>query len=366
MKKILLNFLLAIFFIIPSFGQDVFFNEIKYLAPTGEQIIEVSGPSGTILTGWTVVLYDEMASSYDTIFLDGELPVTEGCNGIADVDVAVLFTVPGSGMALVNEQAQLIQYITYGDTTIGTTGVIAGITSENIGTQVNNIGSLQLTGTGETYANFQWLFLDVATPGEVNGNQTFTSTGCIGSLVLPVELAEFEGEVNEENIMLNWKTLSETNHSHFEILHGTDGTTMEEVGRVYEATSESGGTKKYEFVFSNITHANNYFQLRQVDVDGQSELSDIILVISNRVDDPVIVSPNPATDFIDIAVQFRSIGGTEANVWIMDSQGKTVFTKQTALSELDGISIDSLESGLYILVIQSGGISKQVKFIKRK
>ena len=323
--------------------------------------------SGTIITGWEIILYDETASPYDTLVLNGELPVTDECNGIVEVDVAVLFTIPGSGMALIGEQGQLIQYLTYGDVTTGTSGVINGVTSENIGEQISEFGSLQLTGIGESYEDFTWNLLDIATPGDVNGNQIFTSIGCIGQLALPVELVGFEGDTQEDNIVLSWKTLSETNHSHFEVLHSTDGVLMREVGRVYEATSESGDTKKYEFVFSNITHANNYFQLRQVDIDGQSELSNIILVLSDRTNEPVIVSPNPATNFIDIEILFNDVGGSDdANVMILDSQGKTVFTKQTSLSEIDRISIDSLESGLYILVVQSKTISKQVKFIKRK
>ena len=368
MKKILLNFLLAIFFIIPIFGQDVFINEIKYQAPIGEEFIEVSGPSGDSITGWEIILYDETPLPYDTISLEGELPDTEGCNGIVVVDVAVLFTTPGSGMALVDAQGQLVQYLTYGDTTTGTinSGIIDGVTSENIGTQLESFGSLQLTGIGETYTDFTWNLIDVATPDEVNINQTFDGEECTLPLVLPVELVEFKGAVQGENIVLSWLTLSETNHSHFEILHSTTGAGMEEVGRVYEAISESGGTKKYEFVFSNIIHANNYFQLRQVDVDGKNEWSDMISV-SMRTDEPIKISPNPATDFIDIEIQFENIGRTdEANIMIIDSQGKNVFTKPTALSELDRISIESLASGLYILVVQSGTISKQIKFIKRK
>jgi len=314
MKKILFHFLLAIFFIVPSF-------------------IEVTGPTGDSLSGWEIILYNEIPLPYDTIILNGEFPGTQACNGIVEVDAAILFTTPGSGMALVDDQGMLIQYLTYGDTTTGTSGPIANTTSENIGTQVGNFGSLQLTGVGAQYQDFTWNLLDTATPDEVNISQLFE---CILPLVLPVELVEFEGEVRGDNIVLSWMTLSETNHSHFEVLHSTTGVGMEEVGRVYEAKSES-------------------------------ELSNIISIVSNRVDEPVKISPNPATNFIDIEIQFENIGLTdEANIMIIDSQGKNVFTKQTSLSELDRISIDFLESGLYVLIVQSGTISKQVKFIKRK
>ena len=353
---------------VTSFGQDIFFNEVKYEAPNGEQFLEVAGPTGDDITGWQIILYDSLAAPYDTITLDEEFPETQACNGIIIVDVPVLFTTPGSGMALVNEQGQLVQYLTYGEETTGTSGIINGVTSENIGTQLDSIGSLQLTGVGEEYDDFTWNLLDAPTPDTVNIDQTFNSIGCFNPLtVLPVELVEFEGRIQGDNIMLSWKTLSETNHSHFEMLHSTTGTNMQEVGRVLEAKSESDETKIYEFIFSNITHTNNYFQLRQVDVDGQSELSEIILVVSNRTEDPIIVSPNPAFNYIDIEVRFNSIGLTDdANVMIIDSQGKNVFTQQISLSAFDRIDIDFLENGLYFLVVRSGGISKQVKFVKRK
>ena len=81
---------------VTSFGQDIFFNEVKYEAPNGEQFLEVAGPTGDDITGWQIILYDSLAAPYDTITLDEEFPETQACNGIIIVDVPVLFTTPGS------------------------------------------------------------------------------------------------------------------------------------------------------------------------------------------------------------------------------------------------------------------------------
>ena len=365
MKKIVISLLFWTSLISSLFGQNVFINEVNYI-PSNEQFFEISGPVGTDLSGWEVILYDAIPEPYDTISLNGEIPGMPGCNGIVVVDGAVLYTTPGSGMALVNDSGQLVQYITYGDENTGTTstsGIINGVTSENIGTQLIDNQSLQLSGIGTTYSDFTWGLPGLATPDVINTNQVFTGTGCITTL--PVELAEFKANLVENKIVLSWTTLSETNHSHFEILHSSIGTDMRMEGRVYDALSDVDGNKKYEFIFNNITSKSNYFQLRQVDLDGQSELSNIVFLAYDRVDTAVKIFPNPAHDFIDI--RFNEIDeSTIFEITILDGQGRVAYRSDSSLINSNRIDVSNLENGIYILQLQTKTMQKRFKFVKQK
>ncbi|HNM26854.1 MAG TPA: hypothetical protein PKL15_15540, partial [Saprospiraceae bacterium] len=80
------------------------------------------------------------------------------------------------GIALVRLPNTVIQFISYEGVMTATDGPAAGMTSQNI--PVSELGSeaaglsLQLTGTGNSYANFTWTGPIAASPGTINANQT--------------------------------------------------------------------------------------------------------------------------------------------------------------------------------------------------
>src|SRR5262245_16470102 len=95
---------------------SVRFSEIHYDntgTDTGEAI-EVSGPAGTDLTGWTIVLYNGNGGApYDTKTLSGQIPATCGARGV------VVQTYPANGiqngsadgMALVGSGGVVVEFL---------------------------------------------------------------------------------------------------------------------------------------------------------------------------------------------------------------------------------------------------------------
>ena len=67
----------------PTLAQDVFINEIHYdnSGTDAGEAIEVAGPAGTNLAGWTLLLYNGSGGAvYNTIGLSGTLPNQQsGC-----------------------------------------------------------------------------------------------------------------------------------------------------------------------------------------------------------------------------------------------------------------------------------------------
>ena len=106
---------------------------------TGEAV-EISGPAGTDLTGWTLVLYNGASTSlapYTTTSLTALGPIPATC----DTRGVVVVTYPSNGiqngspdgLALVNAGGTVIEFLSYEGTFVAASGPAAGLTSTDIG-----------------------------------------------------------------------------------------------------------------------------------------------------------------------------------------------------------------------------------------
>lgn len=159
----------------------VFINEIHYDDSTAAgdvgEAIEIVGPAGTDLTGWTVVLYNGSGgASYSTLNLSGTIP--NQCSGHGTVNVPALGLQNGApdGIALV-QGTTVKQFLSYEGTFAATNGPANGMTSVDIGVSETNSTapgtSLQLTGSGSNYEDFAWQGSATASFGQCNTGQSF-------------------------------------------------------------------------------------------------------------------------------------------------------------------------------------------------
>ena len=160
----------------------VFINEIHYDnagADTGEAI-EVAGPAGTDLTGWSLVLYNGTGgAAYTTTSLTGVIPDQAGGFGVVSVSYPANGIQNGApdGLALLDASSTVLQFLSYEDDFTATDGPAAGLASTDIGvseTSSTPVGSsLALIGTGRTYDDFRWAATPASSFGSVNPDQTF-------------------------------------------------------------------------------------------------------------------------------------------------------------------------------------------------
>ena len=164
----------------------VFINEIHYdnAGTDSGEAIEIAGPAGTDLTGWSVVLYNgSNGAVYDTDLLDG-MTIPDLCSGYG----VVVISYPSNGiqngapdgLALVDSTSTVVQFLSYEGTFAAVGGPADGLTSTDIGvtegTGMVLLGhSLQLAGTGTTYDDFTWSAEVPNTFGAVNTGQVFSS-----------------------------------------------------------------------------------------------------------------------------------------------------------------------------------------------
>ena len=161
----------------------VFINEFHYdnTGTDAGEFVEVAGPAGTDLTGYSIVLYN--GSTFQTylplVNLSGTIPNQQNGFGTVHVTYAVNGIQNGSpdGLALVRNATEVIQFLSYEGTITATNGPAAGLTSTDIG--VSEVGtepigqSLGLSGAGDSYGDFTWTGPAGESPGAVNVGQTF-------------------------------------------------------------------------------------------------------------------------------------------------------------------------------------------------
>jgi DNA/RNA endonuclease G (NUC1) len=133
------------------------FSEIHYdnVGTDVGEAIEVSGPAGTDVTGWQVVLYNgNGGASYDTKSLSGAFPATCGTRGVMVINYPSNGIQNGSpdAMALVDAGGTVVEFLSYEGVFTATNGPALGLTSTDLGVAELGIEaagvSLQRSGAG--------------------------------------------------------------------------------------------------------------------------------------------------------------------------------------------------------------------------
>jgi len=186
----------------------VFINEIHYDNAGTDQgeFVEIAGPAGTSLTGWSIELYNGSGGArYDSDPLSGSIPDQQNGHGTVSLSYPSNGIQNGApdGVALVNGLT-VVQFLSYEGSFQATSHTAAGMTSTDIG--VSETGgtseqpglSLQLSGTGTTYQDFTWQSPAAATQDAVNTGQTFSGTGDAAPSVSSTDPADGERDVDRD------------------------------------------------------------------------------------------------------------------------------------------------------------------------
>jgi predicted extracellular nuclease len=161
----------------------IWINEFHYDNDSTDagEFIEIAGPAGTDLTGWSIVLYNGNGGApYNTVSLTGTA-LTGATNGIGFATIAYpangIQNGAPDGIALVDNAGAVVEFLSYEGTFTAVGGPADGLTSTDIGAAeapTTPLGfSLQRTGEGRTAADFTaWAAPAAQTLAAVNTGQT--------------------------------------------------------------------------------------------------------------------------------------------------------------------------------------------------
>ncbi|MEM7574215.1 MAG: HYR domain-containing protein, partial [Bacteroidota bacterium] len=170
-------------------SSEIWINEFHYDNTEGDvgEFIEVAGPAGTDLSGYSLILYNgSNGTSYNTISLMGTIDDESNGFGAVSFSVAGIQNGAPDGIALVNG-TNVIEFLSYEGSFTAANGAAAGVTSVNVGvaeTSSTPIGvSLQLTGTGNMSSDFSWSGPVTDSPGDLNDGQSLPACSVTGVTV---------------------------------------------------------------------------------------------------------------------------------------------------------------------------------------
>lgn len=187
------------------------------------------------------------------------------------------------------------------------------------------------------------------------------------AVALPLNLISFTGQLNNNDVSLQWQTSDEINHSYFEVERSTDGQTYTAAGRI--AGTNGNLEQNYSWVDAGaglLNAAKLFYRLKMVSTTGEVEYSSIVTIKLRSTSPVVAVSPNPFTSSINISLQMPE--AARLNISISDITGKLLrsenvtIPKGTTIHPITGI--ENLTQGLYILSVKFNGQTHTYKIVK--
>lgn len=188
------------------------------------------------------------------------------------------------------------------------------------------------------------LFVD----GKNNTKASFNIV--LNGTALPVRLTQFTGQANNNYNELVW-TIQAANHvSYITLQSSNDGILFTDIydQAITLNTADIVGKNK-DFT----TAPKKHYRLKIVEQNGRISYSNILLL--QKEQNSFSVSPNPATDFINVSLHAaqRSVYTFE----LYDASGKMVYHKSTLLEKgiqaIQLAGLQKLSAGMYSLTVKS-------------
>jgi hypothetical protein len=190
--------------------------------------------------------------------------------------------------------------------------------------------------------------------GAVGTDQYFALYG----LTVPVELTSFTASANNNEVVLNWSTATETNNQGFEVQrsYGNEFVTIAFV----EGHGTTTQTQVYSYTDKNVNAGIYNYRLKQVDFDGSFEYSDVVEV---DVPAPAVFAleqnyPNPFNP--STMISFRLAVDSKVSLTVFNVLGQEVASllngNLVAGSHQITFDATSLNTGVYMYRIEAAGI----------
>lgn len=185
---------------------------------------------------------------------------------------------------------------------------------------------------------------------------------------LPVELIDFNANIVDDVVQLNWLTASEYNNKQFEVEASQDGQVFHKIGTV-KGSGSSSKEQRYSFKDQQASRGTSYYRLKQIDFDGQFEYSKIISVNFKASAGHIgNIYPNPSKSGL-VSLNYFAGHGEEVMITVFDINGKLIIKqKQEILNNKNHLNFDfsDLNTGIYTLKIEGHSTAVYQKLVIEK
>ena len=336
-----------------------------------------------ILAGesWNGNNYDFALVRYNT---NGDLDNTFGANG------KVIFPI-GTG----NERCYSVKIQADGKIILVGTTEVNGSNNDDVIVRLNPDGTFddkfgangKITtniGLSDNYAYDVIMQGDKIIAGGSSQSTTsdygvFTLVRYLNNDVVPVELASFTANFEDNKVRLNWTTATEINNLGYEIERyalGADRQSWEKIGFV-NGHGNSTNTNSYHFIDSKIKDGLYYYRLKQIDLNGSFTYSN---TVEANINVPMKFTleqnyPNPFNPTTKIKYTIQAPpnlpkGEALVQLKIYDILGNEVATLVNKKQQPGNYELtfngNNLSSGVYLYKLTAGSFTATKKMILLK
>ena len=221
--------------------------------------------------------------------------------------------------------------------------------------------SVTVTGltAGKTY-HFT-VFEYNGTTGPVYNTTQLLSGSATTSSTLPVTWLYFKGNEQNNMVKLEWGTATELNAAYFVIERNINNTGFQSLDTI-NAAGNSSVNQHYSYTDAIPMVSNIHYRLKQVDIDGRFDYSQVVSFRITTVGKPgFTLFPNPATSSVKINMNSNT---NATALLIYDITGR-LLQQQPVNNNSLLVNIDNLKQGIYYFVLQDGANRYTQKVIKQ-
>lgn len=205
--------------------------------------------------------------------------------------------------------------------------------------------------SGSTVANTR----NVSTQ-TMNTGSTLTASG-----TLPIYITGFDAVPNNGAVDLTWTTQFEQNSDHFDIERSANGGVKWDVAGSIAAKGYSAIAVNYAFTDANPGSGNIQYRIHGYDVDGKPSYSPIKVVRTTPLA-TVSIFPNPAKDYVNVALPVSEVSSGMISVRLIGQTGQLLAEKR--VTGTGGVTLSfpvgSYAPGNYLVQVVTADGSKQV------
>ena len=220
---------------------------------------------------------------------------------------------------------------------------------------------LQMETAMDVYKNCKLVWGDKRFDASGIYAQDINPSGQLGQPVIPVELTTFEAVVNNNEVILNWTTSTETNNRGFEIERLISENSLaqnwERIGYV-EGNGTTTEPKNYNFIDKETPEGKVQYRLKQIDFDGSFNHSNTIEVEINYPDDYILFQnyPNPFNPVTVISFQIPTKSYVSLKIYDLLGNEITTLVDEEKNSGVYSVTFDANKSasGIYFYEFKAG------------
>lgn len=191
-----------------------------------------------------------------------------------------------------------------------------------------------------------------------------------GDTPLPVELTSFTARVNQKNVILNWRTASESNNSGFGVQRQSAGEEWKEIAFV-KGSGTSTTPVDYAYEDKNLTTGTYSYRLKQVDYNGNYEYFNLNSNVEIGAPQKYSISqnyPNPFNPTTKIYFDVPKVSSVKISVYdVSGREVKVLVNDKYQPGNYEAVFDGSMySSGVYFYKIRAGDFTKTMKMILLK